>query len=222
MKGQSVKCAVEITPRTRMGNQRFLFIVPSAHLAVIQAVWTLPWTWFRISNVMIGSAQTARPAYNVKIQLMRTKCCSVICVTEGIIYTVSDCVEFQVVDGIVRSVQFAVHVEHKSQQGTVQTHPMLSGSTSTRKEKKEHVYMLRLSASLAQSCGVKVATVSCVGVAMETNLMRKMGLSTAVSATNGCTQNAVVQLEVVKWIEHQISYVRFVRRKDKRGVLLSR
>jgi hypothetical protein len=37
-------------------------------------------------------------------------------------------------------------------------------------------------------CGVKVATVSCVGVAMETNLMRKMGLSTAVSATNGCTQ----------------------------------
>ena len=37
-------------------------------------------------------------------------------------------------------------------------------------------------------CGVKVATVSCVGVAMGTNLMRKMGLSTAVSATSGCTQ----------------------------------
>lgn len=34
---------------------------------------------------MIGNAQTARPAYNVKIQLMRTKCCSVICVTEGML-----------------------------------------------------------------------------------------------------------------------------------------
>jgi hypothetical protein len=33
-------------------------------------------------------------------------------------------------------------------------------------------------------------------------------------------QSAVVQLEVVRWIEHQISYVKFVRRKDKLGLLL--
>lgn len=33
-------------------------------------------------------------------------------------------------------------------------------------------------------------------------------------------QSAVVQLEVVRWIEHQISCVRFVRRRDKLGLLL--
>lgn len=220
MKEQFVKCAVETTQRTRMVSQRFLFIVRSALPVVIQAVWTSPWTWFLISDGTIGSVQTARPAFNVKIQLMKIRCCSVICVIEGIIYTVSDCVEFQVVDGIVRSVLCVVHVGHRSQQETIQTHPMPSGSMSTRKEKKERVCMPRLSASLAQSCGVKVATVNCVGVAMETSLMRKMGLSTAVSATNGCTQSAVVQLEVVRWIEHQISCVRFVRRKDKLGHLL--
>jgi len=46
----------------------------------------------------------------------------------GTTYTVSDFVEFQVVDGIVKSVQSVVHVEHRSQGGTIQTHLMLSGS----------------------------------------------------------------------------------------------
>jgi hypothetical protein len=46
----------------------------------------------------------------------------------GTIYTVSDCVEFQVADGIVRNVQCVVHVEHRNQQETIQTRPMPSGS----------------------------------------------------------------------------------------------
>jgi hypothetical protein len=33
-------------------------------------------------------------------------------------------------------------------------------------------------------------------------------------------QSAVVQLEAVRCIEHQISCVKFVRRKDKLGLLL--
>jgi hypothetical protein len=49
-------------------------------------------------------------------------------IVTGTTYIVLDFVEFQVVDGIVKSVQFVVHVEHRSQQGIIQTHPMLSGS----------------------------------------------------------------------------------------------
>lgn len=46
----------------------------------------------------------------------------------GTTYTVLDFVEFQVVDGTVKSVQSVVHVEHRSQGGTIQTHLMLSGN----------------------------------------------------------------------------------------------
>jgi len=49
-------------------------------------------------------------------------------IVAGTTYTVLDFVEFQVVDGIVKSVQSVVHVEHRSQAGTIQTHLMLSGS----------------------------------------------------------------------------------------------
>jgi riboflavin transporter FmnP len=49
-------------------------------------------------------------------------------VVAGTTYTVLDFVEFQLVDGIVKSVQFVVLVEHRSQEETIQTHPMLSGS----------------------------------------------------------------------------------------------
>lgn len=54
--------------------------------------------------------------------------CHKLNIVAGTTYTALDFVGFQAVDGTVKSVQSVVHVEHRSQGGTIQTHPMLSGS----------------------------------------------------------------------------------------------
>lgn len=45
MKEQFVRCAVETTPRTKMGSQRFLFIVPSVHPVVSNSFPLCTWNY---------------------------------------------------------------------------------------------------------------------------------------------------------------------------------